>query len=580
MENKTSTGLIKRSLNQKWIKAAVIGSLWAAIEIIAGSFLHNLHIPFAGTMLSMGAVFMLVAFIRHWPERGIIIRAGIIAALMKSVSPSAIILGPMIGILMEAVFLEISCLLLGRNIAGYILGGMLAVSWALFQKVLNLLILYGFDLVRIADAFYRFLVSKTGMVDTSPVYLIILMVSIYALAGMLAAIAGSRAYSKLRSTPFSDPPMLIIQQSGSPFLQPPEKQRYASFNLFLVIVMMVGSMLILSRGNLIAALILGFALILFVLLRYKNSIKRLRKVSIWIQVLLITLLATLLWEWINTGKLFTLNGFVIGLLINFRAMIVIFSFSAISVELRNPIVRSLLYRNGLSNLYKAVSLAFTTLPAIIEQLPQLKNIFRQRAAILERIFNLAEGLLEYMNREPDPHSNIYILTGEVHSGKTTFTGKVVDALKKDNLVVGGFLVVGTFVNEKRNMFQLTDLLSDEKITMASVKKERGWFRYKKFYFNPSAFKKGARIIDRSLDIGVDAIIIDEVGPMELLGKGWYKVLEVLGRDYRTPQIWVVREKIRKEVQDRWHIPDENVFEAGENEHTNLSDRIKNSKLDL
>jgi len=34
-----------------WLKAAMLGSLWASIEIILGSFLHNLHIPFSGTFL-------------------------------------------------------------------------------------------------------------------------------------------------------------------------------------------------------------------------------------------------------------------------------------------------------------------------------------------------------------------------------------------------------------------------------------------------------------------------------------------------------------------------------------------------
>ena len=109
-------------LSSKWTKAAVIGSIWAAIEIVLGSFLHNLRVPFSGTMLSMSAVFLLVAFSLHWKERGIIIRAGLIAALMKSISPSAVILGPMVGIIMEAVILETVLLILGRNMLGIIIG--------------------------------------------------------------------------------------------------------------------------------------------------------------------------------------------------------------------------------------------------------------------------------------------------------------------------------------------------------------------------------------------------------------------------------------------------------------------------
>ena len=42
----------KRIVNDKWIKASVLAGLWAGVEIIAGSFLHNLRIPFSGTFLT------------------------------------------------------------------------------------------------------------------------------------------------------------------------------------------------------------------------------------------------------------------------------------------------------------------------------------------------------------------------------------------------------------------------------------------------------------------------------------------------------------------------------------------------
>jgi hypothetical protein len=36
-------------LKPVWLKAAVLGGLWASVEIIIGSFFHNLRLPFAGT---------------------------------------------------------------------------------------------------------------------------------------------------------------------------------------------------------------------------------------------------------------------------------------------------------------------------------------------------------------------------------------------------------------------------------------------------------------------------------------------------------------------------------------------------
>jgi hypothetical protein len=89
------------ALSPLWQRAAVLGSLWAASEIALGSFLHNLRVPFAGHALTAIAVAVLVAGHRTWPQEGLLVRAGLIAAVMKSTSPSAVLFGPMVAIVME-----------------------------------------------------------------------------------------------------------------------------------------------------------------------------------------------------------------------------------------------------------------------------------------------------------------------------------------------------------------------------------------------------------------------------------------------------------------------------------------------
>lgn len=575
---KTVAGGKGVTLSEQWIKAAVIGSIWAAIEIIAGSFLHNLKVPFSGTILSMVAVFMLVAFNMHWQERGIIIRAGIIAALMKSISPSAIILGPMVGIMMEAVILEFILLLFGRNIIGYVFGGMLAVSWALIQKIITLLILYSFDLVKIVDAFYKFLVNKTGLEHISPIYLVLLVVTLYLLAGFLSAMAGYLSFKRLRYKTIDSSQHLVVQPSENPLGSHMERKSFASFNLFMILLVLAVSLYFLNSNHQVPALILGSGLIIFVLIRYKRSVRYLKKASIWIRVMVITLLAALVWEWISTGELFSVNGLLIGLEINFRALMIIFSFSAISVELRNPVVRSLLYRNGFSNLYKAISLAFSTLPAIIERLPQSKSLFKQRKSTLGKIFQLAEELLIYMDQKPLPHHNIFLVTGKVHSGKSTFIKDFVNACKEDSIRVMGFMAAGTFKNNKRDSFHLTDISTNESMLLASREKNDKWTRHKDFYFNPEAFKHGEEIIIDGLNSKADIIVLDEVGPMELAEKGWHDVIKILDKNYDIHQIWVVRERIVEEVRDRWSIPEENVYSIETISFKDLMDQLRSDKL--
>ncbi|HPT04887.1 MAG TPA: hypothetical protein PLG86_07070, partial [Bacteroidales bacterium] len=63
-------------LSDVWLKAAVVGGLWASVEIIIGSFLHNLRIPFAGSILASFGTIFLVAFFQLWPVKGLIWRAG------------------------------------------------------------------------------------------------------------------------------------------------------------------------------------------------------------------------------------------------------------------------------------------------------------------------------------------------------------------------------------------------------------------------------------------------------------------------------------------------------------------------
>ena len=119
--------IASKPLNEIWLKASVLGSIWASIEILLGSFLHNLKIPFSGMILSLIGVWLIISFLQVWKERGLVWRAGIICALMKSISPSAVILGPMIGIFTEALLIEFFIFVLGKNIIGYLFAGAFAV---------------------------------------------------------------------------------------------------------------------------------------------------------------------------------------------------------------------------------------------------------------------------------------------------------------------------------------------------------------------------------------------------------------------------------------------------------------------
>ena len=63
--------------------------------------------------------------------------------------------------------------------------------------------------------------------------------------------------------------------------------------------------------------------------------------------------------------------------------------------------------------------------------------------------------------------NIFIISGRIHGGKTTFAGALAETLKKEGYQVAGFLCRGTFNNDQRNSYTLQELDGGTKIPMAS-----------------------------------------------------------------------------------------------------------------
>ncbi len=174
----------------RWLKAALVGSIWASVEIVLGSFLHNIRFPITGTVLASIGVSLLVASRLVWKENGIIWRAGVICAVLKSISPSAVILGPMLGIMSEAFLLEIAIRLLGGNAAGFMVGGALAVLSPLLQKVVSLLVTYGLNIAELYVRLYEFAARTLSIESFGPVDLLLVLVGLSVVLGAFAGAMG------------------------------------------------------------------------------------------------------------------------------------------------------------------------------------------------------------------------------------------------------------------------------------------------------------------------------------------------------------------------------------------------------
>jgi len=370
---------MEKGLDSIWLKAAVAGGLWASFEIIVGSLLHNLHIPFSGTLLATFSIIWMISFLQIWKEKGLIWRAGLICGLMKSLSPSAVILGPMTGIMMEALFMDLLIYLVGRNMLGYVLAGIAALLSTILHKLASLFILYGNDLVNIYINLFRFLQKQLGMEEGNPKDLILGIIALYILVGAAAAIAGYylgkralRNRKEVSSIARPTDPYASAWQDTDP------KQSFRLLLLLLHLTMIPALLVLINRFGLqLQSLLPAGLYLLFLLIYYKRIIHRLKKPFFWTQLVLMTLLAGLFWHPPEGSDFRLENGFLVGLEMSLRAVLIVSAFSGLSVEIRNPKVTKYLLGIGFGKAYAALSLAFNSLPVMLERSVSLSSFLRR-----------------------------------------------------------------------------------------------------------------------------------------------------------------------------------------------------------
>jgi hypothetical protein len=395
MKNREHTE-IKGSKRSAWLKAAVLGGIWASIEIIAGSLLHNLHIPFSGTIMAFISVVLMISFLQVWQVRGVIWRAGLIAGLMKSLSPSAVILGPMTGIMMEALVVELVILLLGRNLLGYLLAGVGALLSAVLHKLGNLFILYGTDMVRIYVNLFDFLQRQFGGEGMEARQLLMVILLAYSLLGILSSLTGYAIGKRAASSVQEEGMMPDMASPGKEGMAIPSSDLRFRLPLLILHILMIPSMLLLINhfGLNAGALIPVSAYSLFLLIYYPRISGRLKKPFFWGQLLFLTLLSGLLWNAPGEGES-AYAGYMVGLEMSIRAVVIVSSFSALSVEIRNPRVIEGLLRLGLGNAYAALSLAFASLPVMLDHSPGLRDLATRPGSSISGLIRKANSWLLY-----------------------------------------------------------------------------------------------------------------------------------------------------------------------------------------
>ncbi len=532
---------------ERWRRAAVVGALWAASEIVLGSFLHNLRVPLRGHLLTVVAVALLAATRRRWPLPGVAWRAGLVAAVMKSVSPSAVLLGPMIAITMEGLLFEAGARIGRRGVVACAIGGALAMTWTFLHQVGSLLIAFGPDLVevyrRLAEALPR--VADLPFGGWTPIAGVL---ALELATGAGAALFGWSAASgacttsaaAARTGTATVPRVASRPESPSPSLPV----------LAALVAALPAGLVALGRLPLAGAAAVALGGVGLLAWRDRRTLRRLARPSLWLAIFAVSAAAAVAFASLPGGRVSPGAGLEAAARLTLRALFVVSVFSGIGRELAHPAVRRVATRLGSGPLMDAVEAAFAALPRAIAALPPPSDVARRpRAAVATMVADL-DGLLRDVARTPA--RPVLLLTGRQGSGKTTAAAAVADRAAAAGLQVAGVLAPGTVRDGRRWSFDVVDLRNGHRAPLGTREHPPGWIDLGGFRVSPDGLELGRRALSAPAVRGADLVVVDEVGPWELAGEGWGPALDrLIAGD--LPLLLVARESLADAVVDRWGL---------------------------
>jgi hypothetical protein len=130
------------------VTMAVFGALWGLVEISLGSIFHAINLPLTGMMLSIIGVMVASLGRLFVPRRGSTIFIGVIAMVLKLFSIGNILVGPMVGIITEALIAELLLDAFPKpSMAAFISACAGAALWTIVQPFVTGVLLFGRNLV-------------------------------------------------------------------------------------------------------------------------------------------------------------------------------------------------------------------------------------------------------------------------------------------------------------------------------------------------------------------------------------------------------------------------------------------------
>lgn len=464
-------------------------AVWVICEAMLGGIIHGFRIPVSGLVVGSAAVICISLIAWYVPHKGAIFKATIVVAIFKMMLSPQAPPPAYIAVFFQGLTGE----LFFRNRKYFriscILFAIIALLESGLQRILVLTIVYGNDLWVVVNDFLNKLTKQKTTTNYS-LWIGIGYVGLHLLTGMLV---------------------------GSWMASLPKKMERWKVQENWVIKPASTSFEILHDRT--------------------NRKRRIRTGMLIIWTLLVVLYVQSYYK-IGTPLL----PAHVSLKILLRSLIIILAW----IFIISPLLKKFLYRS----LEKRKTAMKEEIAAVLHLLPSTRQMLAAAwyksagHGSLKRIGLFARiAFLNILYNEQQPGRRIYILTGAIGAGKTT---ALMNWAKNRNDVRG---ILSPVVNGQRVFF---DLATSEQFAMQANESETNVLKVGRFVFSKESFVKAEAVIRNAIH-QPGWLLIDEIGPMELRGEGFYKILQEVLEKRNEPLLLVVREEMATEVNDFFKI---------------------------
>ena len=182
----------------------------------------------------------------------------------------------------------------------------------------------------------------------------------------------------------------------------------------------------------------------------------------------------------------------------------------------------------------------------VETSIEAKDFFKHPVRSIRHLIGIGLGLEQKRDQRTGTGlPQVLIVTGDVDSGKTTLLQQFLCQLEKRHLKVSGVVAEGIWKNGEKCGYNAIFLASGERHLLC----RKGFsspLNIGRFGFHEEVFATGRKTITMEKESVLT--VLDEIGRLELAGKGWASVLSDLLDTKNRLLIVVRRDFIEKVVQ--------------------------------